>query len=111
MNRYAASFLSVLMVCVGVLLALAFAVVPAPVLAADGVAADGFSLTALLAVVPDLIEALSLVIAGASTIAALTPTPKDDGVLLWLRKAVDFLALNFLGAKNAKSDKTFSSRW
>jgi hypothetical protein len=111
MNRYVASFVSVLMVCVGVCLTLAFAVVPSSVLAADGVATEGFGLTQLLALVPDILEALSLVVAGASMIAALTPTPKDDGVLLWVRKAIDFLALNFLGAKNASIDKTFKSRW
>lgn len=45
----------------------------------------------------------SAVIASASVIAAMTPTPKDDGVLLVARKLVDFLSLNIGGAKTAAS--------
>ncbi len=39
------------------------------------------------------------VITAASAIAALTPTPKDDGVISFLRRIVDFLALNIGNAK------------
>ncbi|WP_039913141.1 hypothetical protein [Cellvibrio mixtus] len=125
MGRYTASLASAVLCVVGCVLMVAFAVVPSPVLAADvaasvpvvasapAVAADAVAevsfITWLLANVPDVLQLLSLVVALASSFAALTPTPKDDGVLLWLRKAIDFLALNFLGAKNAKSNKDFSS--
>ena len=40
------------------------------------------------------------VISVAATLAALTPSPKDDGLVAKLRKMVDFLALNFGNAKN-----------
>jgi len=46
-----------------------------------------------------ILFAATSVVAAASAVAALTPTPKDDGVARWLRKAVDFLALNFGNAK------------
>ncbi len=39
------------------------------------------------------------VISAASAIAALTPTPKDDGVISFLRRIVEFLALNVGNAK------------
>ncbi len=41
-------------------------------------------------------------IASASAIAALTPTPKDDGIMSFLRKIVDFFALNIGNAKTKK---------
>lgn len=43
--------------------------------------------------VVDVVQGVSTVIAGASVIAAATPTPKDDGVLLRLRKLIEFAAL------------------
>ncbi|EEE42845.1 hypothetical protein [Roseibium alexandrii] len=46
--------------------------------------------------------AVTAVIAAASAIAALTPTPKDDAVVAKVRKVVDVLALN---VGNAKTDK------
>ena len=63
----------------------------------------------LLVALPDWLQLLSLVVALCSTIAALTPSPKDDSALLVVRKIVDLLALNFLGAKNASSNKTSNS--
>lgn len=42
---------------------------------------------------------LTSIIATASVIAALTPSPKDDGFLAKARAVVDFLAIN---VKNAK---------
>ena len=42
---------------------------------------------------------LTSIIATASVIAALTPTPKDDSWLAKARAVVDFLAIN---VKNAK---------
>tara|TARA_R110000824_G_scaffold179646_1_gene359923 strand:+ start:557 stop:733 length:177 start_codon:yes stop_codon:yes gene_type:complete len=41
-----------------------------------------------------ILQVLTAVIAAASAIAALTPTPKDDGVIKKLYKLVDLLALN-----------------
>ena len=48
----------------------------------------------------DLVEIAGLVVAAAAAIAALTPTPKDEGVIKVLRKIVDALALNVGKAKN-----------
>lgn len=48
----------------------------------------------------ELVEVASLVVAAAAAIAALTPTPKDDGVIRVIRKVVDGLALNVGKAKN-----------
>lgn len=117
MGRYTASLVSAVFCLVGCVLLLAFAVVPAPVIAAEVAAtapavaptADVGFIAWLLAHVPDVLQALSLIVGGASTLAALTPTPKDDGVLLWLRKVIDFLALNVLGAKNGRSSKDIGS--
>jgi hypothetical protein len=47
----------------------------------------------------ELLAAISMVIAACSAIAALTPTPVDDGVVKKLYKVVDFLALNIGRAK------------
>jgi hypothetical protein len=38
----------------------------------------------------------------AGVVTAITPTPKDDAVLLIIRKVLDVLALNVAHAKNAK---------
>ena len=46
-----------------------------------------------------ILFAATSVVAAASALAALTPTPKDDGFARLLRKVVDFLALNFGNAK------------
>jgi hypothetical protein len=48
-----------------------------------------------------LINVATHVVAIASVIAAVTPTPADNAVLIVARKALDFFALNILGAKNA----------
>ena len=69
--------------------------------AVDSVSAVG----SLLAVLPEWLQALSVLVTACAGIAALTPTPKDDGVLLILRRIIDFLALNFGNAKNAKSSQ------
>lgn len=53
--------------------------------------------------VPQWLQAVSLVVTAASSIAALTPSPKDDGVLKKVRAFVDFFALNFGGAGRSKS--------
>jgi hypothetical protein len=46
-----------------------------------------------------ILFAASMIVSAASALAALTPTPKDDGIARWLRKVVDFLALNIGNAK------------
>lgn len=58
--------------------------------------------------VPTWLQVVSLFISAFAAIAALTPTPKDDGILLLLRKIIDFAALNFGGAKNAVRSKNNS---
>ena len=50
--------------------------------------------------IPSWIHALSMLVAAASAIAALTPSTKDDSFLKPIRNFVDFLAFNFLNAKN-----------
>jgi hypothetical protein len=64
-------------------------------------------ITILLGLIPaDIFAKLELVITwvtaivtAASAIVALTPSPKDDGILATIRKWVEILALN---VKNAK---------
>jgi hypothetical protein len=50
--------------------------------------------------IPELLQICTLVVTLAAAITALTPTPKDDGIVRKIRKVVDFLALNFGNAKN-----------
>lgn len=85
----------------------AAAVVPGDTAGAVGDAAtvEPSAVQKILDVLPDWIQIASLLITAFAAIAALTPTPKDDGVLLLLRKIVDFLALNFGGARNANRSK------
>lgn len=47
-----------------------------------------------------ILTAITSVIAAASAIAALTPTPKDDSFLAKVKGLVNFLALNIGFAKN-----------
>ena len=47
-----------------------------------------------------LLQVITAVIALASAVAALTPTPKDDGVLKKLSRLIDVLALNIFRAKD-----------
>jgi hypothetical protein len=47
-----------------------------------------------------IIQALTAVVTACSLIAALTPTPKDDGVVKWGYKILDLLALNIGKAKD-----------
>jgi|TARA_R100000234_G_scaffold54124_2_gene32433 hypothetical protein len=46
-----------------------------------------------------IIEIVPWIISGASTIAALTPTPKDDLLIGKLYKIVDFCSINIGKAK------------
>jgi hypothetical protein len=59
----------------------------------------------ILSNVPEIIQVLSLVVAAAASIAALTPSPKDDGLVAKVRKVIDFLAMNFGNAKNDEGSK------
>lgn len=55
--------------------------------------------------IPAIINIVTLVIAVAAAITALTPTPKDDAIVAKVLKLVNFLALNFGNAKNAADEK------
>ena len=48
----------------------------------------------------DLIGVAATIIAAASAVAALTPTPKDDTWVAKIYKVVDWLALNVGKAKD-----------
>lgn len=52
-----------------------------------------------------IIDALTAIIAGASALAALTPTPKDDTFMGKAYKVVDWLALNVGKAKETGNVK------
>jgi len=54
----------------------------------------------LVANVDSLLFAVSAVVAAASAVAALTPTPKDDAVASKAYKVLDWLALNIGKAKD-----------
>ena len=47
-----------------------------------------------------ILQVVTAVIAAASAIAALTPTPKDDGLLKQRASSIDLLALNVGKAKD-----------
>ena len=47
-----------------------------------------------------IVAVLTGLIATASAVAALTPTPKDDGIVKKLYKLVDLLAINVGKAKD-----------
>ena len=91
---------------VSIVLLLGVTAIDAPVaVAAETTTADAGWLAGVLEVLPDWLQALGILVSGAAAIAALTPTPKDDGILLVIRKIIDFLALNIGGARNDKSSK------
>jgi len=48
----------------------------------------------------DLFGVVTAIIAAASAIAALTPTPKDDTIIGKAYKIIDWLALNVFKAKD-----------
>lgn len=48
----------------------------------------------------EIVGVVTAVIAAASAIAALTPTPKDDAFIAKLYKVIDVLALNVGKAKD-----------
>jgi hypothetical protein len=47
----------------------------------------------------ELFGVVTAIIAAASAIAALTPTPKDDTIIGKAYKVIDWLALNVFNAK------------
>lgn len=49
----------------------------------------------------EILIAISGIVAGASALAALTPTTKDDSVLAKIKKVLDVFALNVGNAKTA----------
>ena len=55
--------------------------------------------------IDNLLLLIPAIIALASTVAALTPTPKDDAALSGLYKIIDALALNLGYAKQKGDDK------
>lgn len=48
----------------------------------------------------DIFNIATSVVATASVIAAVTPTPVDNAALIVARKVLDIFAFNFGGAKN-----------
>lgn len=54
----------------------------------------------LVSNVDSILFAVSAIVAAASAIAALTPTPKDDAVAAKAYKVLDWLALNVGKAKD-----------
>jgi|TARA_R110002153_G_scaffold157997_1_gene310039 hypothetical protein len=57
-------------------------------------------ITYLVANSDSIIFALTSIVAAASAVASLTPTPKDDGLVAKAYKIVDWLALNIGKAKD-----------
>ena len=55
-----------------------------------------------------LIGILTGIVAVASAIAALTPTPKDDTIVGKIYKVIDFLALN-VGKAKTKANSTIKN--
>lgn len=74
------------------------AVLSFPASASDGVGAAAW-LIDVVESTPVWLQVATMIVTAASGIAALTPTPKDDGVLLVLRKLIDVFALNIVKAK------------
>ena len=54
----------------------------------------------IIAHAPQYLQIATSIVGIASMVAALTPSPADDGVLRAVRKALDFLAFNFGNASN-----------
>ena len=53
----------------------------------------------LLVWITKLLSVIPTIVLGASLIAALTPTPVDDGLMKKIYKIIDWCALNVGGAK------------
>ena len=65
-------------------------------------------ITYLVSNVDSIVAALTAIVAAASAIAALTPTPTDDSFVAKAYKIVDWLALNVGKAKDKWSRLLFS---
>jgi hypothetical protein len=50
----------------------------------------------------DFLNVATAIVAAAAALTALTPSPKDDSVVAWVRKVLDILAFNIGYAKNKK---------
>ena len=57
-------------------------------------------ITYLVSNADNIIAALTAIVAAASAVAALTPTPTDDSLVAKAYKIVDWLALNIGKAKD-----------
>jgi hypothetical protein len=105
---------SILLCCIAliVFLPLAMTGVAQPAMAADAVVAaatvapveSASVIGQWLKAVPEWLQLASLVVTTASSIAVLTPSPKDDNFLSKARTLLDILALNFGGAKRVKRE-------
>ena len=62
----------------------------------------------LVANVDSILFAISAVVAAASAVAALTPTPKDDSIVAKAYKVIDWVALNVGKAKDKWLLQSFS---
>jgi len=62
----------------------------------------------LVANVDSILFAVSAVVAAASAVAALTPTPKDDSIVAKAYKVLDWVALNVGKAKDKWLLQSFS---
>jgi hypothetical protein len=47
-----------------------------------------------------IVDIASKVVAAAAAIAAITPSPTDDGIVSKMRTVIDFLGFNFGFARN-----------
>lgn len=70
------------------------------ILAALGFADYANMLQGFLDAVPDWIQAATMLISAAAAIAALTPTPRDDGWVDKLRRFINAIGLNTGHAEN-----------
>lgn len=52
--------------------------------------------------IPEYLQWATQVIGVLSIVAAVTPTPIDNAVLVFLKKVIDFGGANFLSAENKK---------
>ena len=62
----------------------------------------------LVSNVDSILFAVSAVVAAASAVAALTPTPKDDSIVAKAYKVLDWVALNVGKAKDKWLVQSFS---
>ena len=62
----------------------------------------------LVANVDSILFAVSAVVAAASAVAAITPTPKDDSIVAKAYKVLDWVALNVGKAKDKLLLQSFS---